>query len=131
MGKMAGIPGYMMPGRYRVPDYKHIAVIRRYSNFNCEIVILFLCDNENICSGSHWSCLSEALPLSNHTIKAMKILVIITYAQTPLINSDADKFREARGLHFGLSLHLRKQQRLWQVCAYAQTRQSLCCLLMQ
>ena len=37
---------------------------------------------------------------------AHKVLVIIAYAQMPIINAHADVYRGARGLTFGLSLHL-------------------------
>ena len=48
--------------------------------------------------------LKEALPKIYGSVH--EILVLMAYAQTPLINATADISSWARGLNFGLSLHL-------------------------
>ena len=55
------------------------------------------------------------------------ISVLITYAQMPLVNTHADVSSEARGLNFGLSLHLHP----YFVCEHQRPWLSFCCLLMQ
>ena len=63
------------------------------------------------------------MPLSNHCLLGLfvqygpvnDILVLIAYAQMPLINVQLDIPSSVRGLNFDLSLHLyvHKQRSLW------------------
>ena len=63
--------------------------------------------------------------------KTGQLGIYFIYAQMLLIHSHADVASVARGVIFGLSFHdyyilcPSEQQRLWQVCAYAQTSLSL------